>query len=79
MTLTKKHFEAIAEIIHKHRDEYLGGAAILEVLTEELSDYFERENPSFDRQWFRAAVLEGEIGLKAAKKERRRRLNENSY
>ena len=70
MTLTKFDFEAIAEILHDYLD--ISGWAV-EDLTDRFADYFETENPSFDRQLFRAAVFDGKIGLKDAK---RKKVNE---
>ena len=52
MSVTKQHFEAIARIIRKEAFsqacdgfQYIG----LENLTDELAEYFEKQNPQFDR------------------------------
>jgi len=67
MTLTKKNFEAIAEILHKETftqaDDGFKYVALYPLI-DSLTDYFEKENPAFDPQPFEAAVLNGKIGLK---------------
>ena len=48
--MTKKHFQAIADVI---RDFYsIGATANLESLSEELALEFEKINPNFDREKF---------------------------
>ena len=67
MTLTKKHFKAIAEILRKNRGFYGQFAEpyksqfqeIADDLTKQLADYFKTENPAFDREKFRKAVFDG--------------------
>jgi len=87
MTLTKKHFEAIAEILNREwidraffretKEEVRAIVTqrqyLIDSLMNRLSDYFETQNPSFDRQLFKAAVFDGKIGLKDAK---RKKVNE---
>ncbi len=52
-TMTRKHFEAIAEIINLHRAT--GDSETVRRLADELSVYFEDENPRFNRPTFLAA------------------------
>ena len=49
MSLSRKHFEAIAQIVKDSRRNY-GGQDILETesLIDALSDYFASQNPNFD-------------------------------
>lgn len=60
--LTKKHFEAIAnmiqnntcvQIIQKHPAHYL----LKDTFVKQLADYLEEENPLFDREKFYKACL----------------------
>ncbi len=44
--MTKKHFIAIAKIVHTHRNR---GA---DTIASALADYFATINPNFDRQRF---------------------------
>ena len=76
MTLTKKHFEAIAEILHTaiiDRNFNPEMERAIKLVSQELGDYFKQENSSFDQDLFNAAVFEGKIGLKDAK---RKKVNE---
>ena len=86
MTLTKKNFEAIAEILHRQLVTQIQQANesnsfdaesriidTIENLMEELGDYFAEENPSFNRFYFKEAVEHGKIDLKDAK---RKKVNE---
>lgn len=63
--LTKKHFEAIAEILASERQRPQGGWAvaewyILDRLTVKLADWLAQQNPEFDRdRFYRAAGMEG--------------------
>lgn len=59
--LTKKHFEAVAAIIHEvDQSSFLDGVTDVNVefsifrdsIRERLADYFESENPRFDREKF---------------------------
>lgn len=50
--MTRKHFEAIASIIDSQR---VAGQAAVWNLTIALADYFQRENPRFDRNAFLTA------------------------
>lgn len=55
--LKAKHYESVAKIIRTYRKDCLGIRADLAVLAgrhiaELLADYFERENPKFDRKKF---------------------------
>ena len=70
MTLTKKNFKAIAEILNcevikdakstgyteEEKEENNSGIERLIVM---FSEYFAKENPAFDRKKFKEAVLEG--------------------
>lgn len=51
MSMTRKDFNAIAEIIRKYT---LVGADLLDLhlMTNELATYFKKANPSFDRGKF---------------------------
>ena len=51
--LTKKHFKAIAEIIRYTCDN----ESQRRNLAEKFSNYFKTENPNFNEQKFREAVL----------------------
>lgn len=51
--MTRKHFEAIAEIINLHRA--IGDSETVRRLADELSVYFEDENPRFNRPAFLVA------------------------
>lgn len=57
MTLTKKHFKAIAEIINLNRLIVFDGDKEREVLRmeilEDLSKFFKTENPNFDEDKFK--------------------------
>ena len=44
--MTKKHYEAIAEIVMTYRKE---------AIPEKLADYFAQDNPRFNRDMFLAA------------------------
>lgn len=61
MTLTKKHFEAIAEILNKNFPHYNNTADELNRLeaniVEDLCNYFRDENPLFDVIKFKEAVF----------------------
>lgn len=66
MTLTKKHFNKIAEIINKNRividtDCLKGGRIEIwgldENLINDLSDYLDTTNPKFDIDKFKEACL----------------------
>lgn len=73
MTLSKKHFEKIAEILNKEYDllrtakaqtediksmNVLQGRLLtLKLLGEDLSDYFKTENPKFNEDVFKDAIL----------------------
>ncbi len=56
--MTKKHFEALARILNRHRvadaapgfDEGYDAAA--HSIAEEIADYLGSQNPRFDRQKF---------------------------
>ena len=64
MTLTKKHFKAIAEILNReylfnkeHNIEHKEAIDLtIEKLTNQFSDYFQSENSNFDRSRFIDAV-----------------------
>lgn len=61
MTLTKKHFKAIAEIINKNiayedTSEKAKDYIYSEIINE-LSEYFKTENPLFDEDKFKGACL----------------------
>lgn len=61
MTLTKKHFDKIAEILNKNlRTEALGKVDYTGFemgLIQELTDYFKTENPNFNTAKFKEACL----------------------
>jgi hypothetical protein len=52
--LSKKHYKAIAEILHEHA--YRSGG-LDEVMLGKFCDYFRQDNPRFDEQRFREAVF----------------------
>jgi hypothetical protein len=66
--MTKKHFEAIAEVLSKCRGNltndcsnsgsYLSAAYSLsvDIVAEKLADYFVTANPRFDKEKFLKAV-----------------------
>ena len=54
MTLTRKHFRGIAQII-KTRLGNITDVAMqygIEMMSDDLADYFEEQNPQFDRVRF---------------------------
>ena len=53
--LTKKHFEAVAQILHRARNTTFAYNPV-SFITEQLANYFQQENPSFDKERFRQAV-----------------------
>jgi len=68
MSLSKKHFVKIAEILNQRAKDSLlwtnqekGGISeqLINRITEDLSDYFATENAQFDRERFKQAVLKG--------------------
>lgn len=59
--LSKKHYKAIAEIIFRCPGSWEGNTRTLnesELITR-LGDYFRRDNPSFDRNRFERACIDG--------------------
>lgn len=54
--LTRKHYEAIAEILSEHKDDSQYSTVIderrVESISLSLADYFEKDNPRFDRDRF---------------------------
>ena len=50
--LTRKHFEAIAEIIRSDKGMYEDGENMRQLIARELASLCEQENPNFDRQRF---------------------------
>jgi hypothetical protein len=54
--MNKKDYKAIAEIIKNNKDETTVGGVKITIsnvnLISELADYFEKDNPKFDRQKF---------------------------
>jgi predicted metal-dependent hydrolase len=56
--MTKKHFKAIAEIISIVRKEYTDNErrGVIADISIKLADYFENENPNFDRVRFFTAL-----------------------
>ncbi len=57
MAFTRQHYKAIAEIVKEntHRQFCLGGDTIWlskQYTCRDLADYFEQDNPLFDRQKF---------------------------
>ena len=63
MTLTRKHFRAVAKILNELYKENNSpkNRILIRILTNEFSDYFETENPAFDRERFKKAVFEGVV------------------
>lgn len=65
MSLSKKHFIKIAEILNQNLPVVQAGSTMETEFQEEtikniakaLSDYFATENPLFDRQRFKEAVF----------------------
>ena len=56
--MTRKHFEAQAAIIKKH--VATAGRDFCYELAIDLADYFERDNPRFDRgRFFKACGVDG--------------------
>lgn len=54
--MTRKHFEAIAALLAEVRKDYPAqGAIIPDAVSSRLADYFEKENPRFDRAKFLTA------------------------
>lgn len=64
MAMSRKHYEAVAEILAKNARFYegapdmygLGKREALVELTWDLAEYFTTENPNFDRQRFLKAA-----------------------
>ena len=64
MALSRKHYEAVAELLAKNArffegapDMYgLGKREALDDVTNDLADYFASENPYFDRERFLKAA-----------------------
>lgn len=55
--MTKKHFEAIASILSEYRPEAFDRPEVVySDMVSALADYFESENPNFDRDRFVAAA-----------------------
>ena len=55
MTLTRKHFVKIAQIVNDNR--FSDNICLI----DDLSDYFKSENSQFDEEKFRRACLEWQI------------------
>lgn len=63
MSLSRKHYEAIAAVVAEQAAEYAGsvedfsagGAWAVEQTAKNLATYFAADNPNFDRQRFLAA------------------------
>lgn len=56
--MTKKHFEAIAEILKNSGDDcYEGSGVDKRELIDNFSKWFKSENPNFDEVKFKEAVL----------------------
>jgi len=56
--MTKKHFEAIAKVYNKRLNHYSTTEAdrnTIGSLALDLANYFETENPNFDREHFLTA------------------------
>lgn len=68
--MTRKHFHAIAAILANARDNsWIAVAYAIDGIQEELVDYFESQNPNFDRDRFnRAARGEEQMTLLTAAK-----------
>ena len=55
MTLSRKDYKAIAQILHDQGDAFVrgdDGFHLLEILAHNLAWYFEQDNPRFDREKF---------------------------
>lgn len=51
--MTKKHYEAIAKILHQSvQYDFEGDYGLTTKVVNELADYFEQENPKFNRERF---------------------------
>ena len=62
MTVTKKHFEAIAEIMKTRLDNITDIAMQygIEMVSDDLANYFEKQNPQFDRiRFLKACGVKG--------------------
>ncbi len=61
MTLTKKHYIAIADILNKkielHKNNNHNKVLVLTELTQDLSNYFKNDNPLFNEFIFKKRVL----------------------
>lgn len=55
MTLSRKDYKAIAQILHDQGDPFQEGGPgnlLLKILASNLAWYFEQDNPRFDREKF---------------------------
>lgn len=62
--MTRKHYLAIASILSKARLDSIGyrspdGRAYWLTVTHDFADFFEQDNPGFDRKRFIAACMDG--------------------
>jgi hypothetical protein len=53
--LSKKHYEAIAKVLYSASDRSVSNTTHVEI-TNKLADYFEQDNPKFNRPKFMQAV-----------------------
>jgi hypothetical protein len=57
MAMSKKHYIAIAEIMRSEANEYTAHQYTIAQICAALCDYFEKDNPLFDRARFADAVF----------------------
>jgi hypothetical protein len=50
--MTKKHYEAIAEVLQKLHSDWSHDNTIIPTVAGHLAGYFEQDNPRFDRDRF---------------------------
>ena len=55
--MSRQHYKAIAEITRN----ILQGSSHIIPMVNTLADYFQRDNPRFDKTKFRSACLNGQI------------------
>jgi len=63
--MTKKNYEAIASMIHRHRSEDTSGtgSGTLSMVADSLANIFQADNPRFNRAQFFAACGMDEDGI----------------
>jgi hypothetical protein len=64
--MTKKHFEAIAEILHEAKRSERFVPSITGEISEQLAEYFAEVNPRFDKDRFLSWVEGSPINLDGA-------------